>query len=128
MNNQSKNINKLKDIIKELIKTSLEEISTTGGIAGYQTPFAFGKTKNVTAGLPGYSKIGDSDTGTLDEKKKEKGKSVKPAAPAIIPNKIDSSDKAVISKREKLAGQRGDKEGSKLYKKLGHLAKIQGVK
>ena len=34
---------KLRDLIRELIKQSLDEVSGTGGVAGYSTPFAFTK-------------------------------------------------------------------------------------
>jgi hypothetical protein len=121
-------LGKLKEMIKELIKASLEEISTSGAAVGYSTPFAFGKAKNVTAGLPGFTQVGNTDSGTLDEKKKDENKAKPQPKPVPAPNKIDITYKAVITKREKAAGQKGDKEGVKLYKKLGHLAKIQGVK
>ena len=48
-------IGRLKEIIKKLIKKSLEE-TTTGAVAGFQTPFAFGNNgkKIATKSLPGY--------------------------------------------------------------------------
>lgn len=48
-------IGRLKELIKELIKQSLEE-TTTGAVAGFQTPFAFGDNgkKIATKSLPGY--------------------------------------------------------------------------
>ena len=39
--------NKIKEIMLELLKDyELEEITTTGNIAGYSTPFAFSRKKN----------------------------------------------------------------------------------
>lgn len=35
-----------KSEFKKLVKETLEEISTSGGLAGYSTPFAFSKEKN----------------------------------------------------------------------------------
>ena len=37
-------MDKLKEIIRELIRNELEEATVTGDIAGYETPNAFGKT------------------------------------------------------------------------------------
>jgi len=35
------NKEKLKDVIRKEVKSALNEISQTGNVAGYQTPFAF---------------------------------------------------------------------------------------
>lgn len=135
-------IGRLKEAIKELIMQSIEETSATGGISGFSTPYAFGNRgkKIATAGLPGFEKVSDVD----ETKKKNAPKAAPKAAPKVVPvgkekgpnivinpenpNKIDSSDKVVIAKREKVAATKGDKEGVKLYKKLKNLANRQGVK
>jgi len=38
---------KFRKIVREMIEDELEEISATGAVAGYQTPYAFGKRKPV---------------------------------------------------------------------------------
>jgi hypothetical protein len=81
---------KLKELIKKLIKQELQDLdetSTTDGIAGFSTPFAFSKkggTNNATKATlkqnPG-SKIAEKEE-ELDEKKevKKKNKKKKPDA------------------------------------------------
>lgn len=81
---------KLKELIKKLIKQELQDLdetSTTGGIAGFSTPFAFSKkggTNNATKATlkqnPG-SKLAEKEE-ELDEKKevKKKNKNKKPDA------------------------------------------------
>lgn len=64
-------VDKLKEMIRTLIdemqsEEEMEEISTTGGVAGYQTPFAFGKKSDEKekakrmAKSTGYSLVGES--------------------------------------------------------------------
>ena len=55
---------KLKEIIRELIKKELDEATTTGNIAGYETPMAFtgkgkGKKKNkeISTNSTGYNMV-----------------------------------------------------------------------
>ena len=58
-------LDKLKEIIRELIKNELDEASVTGDIAGYQTPYAFGggrkkdkkKKKNISTNSTGYNVV-----------------------------------------------------------------------
>ena len=60
-------IDKLKEIIRELIKKELDEASVTGDIAGYQTPYAFSggrkkdkkKKKKIATNSTGYSKVNE---------------------------------------------------------------------
>lgn len=63
-------VDKLKEMIRTLIdemqsEEEIEEISTTGGVAGYQTPFAFGKKSDEKekakrmAKSTGYSLVGE---------------------------------------------------------------------
>ena len=58
-------IDELRNIIRELIKTELEEISTvgtgasfnTGNSPAFATPFAFGKKKDKDIEVFGYKKV-----------------------------------------------------------------------
>ena len=60
-------MDKLKEIIRELIKKELDEASVTGDIAGYQTPYAFSggrkkdkkKKKKIATNSTGYSKVNE---------------------------------------------------------------------
>ena len=58
----------VKKLIKELVDEVLDEMSTTGGVAGYQTPNAFqgpgdaSRKKKLTArSIPGGKVVGDLD-------------------------------------------------------------------
>ena len=47
-----------KDILDaEGIDAELDEISTTAGVPGYQTPYAFGKATDATVNMLGYKKV-----------------------------------------------------------------------
>ena len=58
-------LDKLKEIIRELIKNELEEASVTGNVAGYETPMAFSggrkkdkkKKKNISTNSTGYNVV-----------------------------------------------------------------------
>ena len=58
-------LDKLKEIIRELIKNELEEASVTGNVAGYETPMAFSggrkkdkkKKKNISTNSTGYDVV-----------------------------------------------------------------------
>jgi len=70
---------KIKELIKSLIKQELEEMTGTGAVAGFSTPFAFSKkggTNNATKATlkqnPG-SKLAEKEE-ELDEKKDHKKK------------------------------------------------------
>ena len=60
-------MDKLKEIIRELIKKELDEASVTGDIAGYQTPYAFSggrkkdkkKKKKIATNSTGYSSVNE---------------------------------------------------------------------
>ena len=60
-------MDKLKEIIRELIKNELEEATVTGDIAGYDTPNAFTggrskdkkKKKKIATNSTGYSKVNE---------------------------------------------------------------------
>ena len=58
-------LDKLKEIIRELIKNELEEASVTGNVAGYETPMAFSggrkkdkkKKKDISTNSTGYDVV-----------------------------------------------------------------------
>jgi len=60
-------MDKLKEIIRELIKRELDEASTSAATPGYQTPYAFSggrkkdkkKKKNIATNSTGYSKVNE---------------------------------------------------------------------
>ena len=60
-------MDKLKEIIRELIKKELEEVSTSANVPGYQTPYAFSggrkkdkkKKKKIATNSTGYSKVNE---------------------------------------------------------------------
>ena len=60
-------IDKLKEIIRELIKKELDEASTSAATPGYQTPYAFSggrkkdkkKKKKIATNSTGYSKVNE---------------------------------------------------------------------
>ena len=60
-------MDKLKEIIRELIKKELEEASTSANVPGYQTPYAFSggrkkdkkKKKKIATNSTGYSKVNE---------------------------------------------------------------------
>ena len=60
-------MDKLKEIIRELIKKELEEASTSAATPGYQTPYAFSggrkkdkkKKKKIATNSTGYSKVNE---------------------------------------------------------------------
>lgn len=129
-------VGRLKDAIREMVKNAIDEMSGTGGVAGFQTPYAFGnRGKDIgKSSMPGGKVAKDID----ETKKKAKAKAKivpvgKEKGPNVVitpthPDRIDSADKVVIARRGKIAASKGDQEGVKLYKKLGGLAKKQGVK
>ena len=84
---------KLKAKLKDLIRKQMKEISASGAAGGsaadgsagpVKTPYAFGKTKDPTTGLAGYTQVGKNATGTISEKenkKAEKGEKGEKEAP-----------------------------------------------
>jgi hypothetical protein len=60
-------MDKLKEIIRELIKKELDEASTSSATPGYQTPYAFSggrkkdkkKKKKIATNSTGYSKVNE---------------------------------------------------------------------
>lgn len=129
-------VGRLQDAIRKMVKNAIDEMSGTGGVAGFQPPYAFGnRGKDIgKSSMPGGKVAKDID----ETKKKAKAKAKivpvgKEKGPNVVitpthPDRIDSADKVVIARRGKIAASKGDQEGVKLYKKLGGLAKKQGVK
>lgn len=71
-------MSKIREMIRELIQQELEEISATGNVAGYQTPYAFsGQSKegrshrNKIAQQAGYTLTDKGNTGEDDKQIKE---------------------------------------------------------
>jgi len=63
---------KLKELIKKMIEQELDEMSTTGGVAGFSTPFAFSK-KGQSHGkkaTDATKSLGYTVSKEIDEKKK----------------------------------------------------------
>ena len=60
-------LDKLKEIIRELIKNELEEASTSANVPGYQTPYAFrgkrkkdkDKEKKIATNSTGYDRVNE---------------------------------------------------------------------
>ena len=60
-------MDKLKEIIRELIRNELDEASTSANVPGYQTPYAFSggrkkdkkKKKKIATNSTGYSKVNE---------------------------------------------------------------------
>jgi len=88
-------MSKLKDVIKKLTKEVMDEISTTGGVAGYSTPFAFSKGGKNQA-TKAVEKLGFK---TVDEKMDVVGKE-----DDDINNdgKVDKQDKYLSNRRKKI--------------------------
>jgi hypothetical protein len=47
-----------KSVIRKAIKEVIEELSTTAGVAGYQTPYAFSKGNKKNRATKGAEKLG----------------------------------------------------------------------
>ena len=119
-------VGQLKAAIKEMIKQtisemeneSIEEVSGTGAVGGYATPFAFGKKgKDIaTKSLPGFKVAKDID----EEKEEVPVKKVKPSTQKVAaepsprieaPPKVSKSDIETLEKNKKMAAFRRDKKG-----------------
>lgn len=93
-------VGKIKEAIKELIKNELDEMTGTGAVAGYATPYAFGKRgKDIaTVSLPGFKVTGKSETGTLDEKKKKEATKVVPVGKEKTPDVVKGPESRGVQK------------------------------
>jgi hypothetical protein len=121
---------KLKAKLKDLIRKQMKEISASGAAGGsaadgsagpVKTPYAFGKTKDPTTGLAGYTQVGKNATGTINEKEgknsKKSEKSEKPEKPEKPEKKSGHAERmikpedplSVAQKALKIATDRLDK-------------------
>ncbi len=118
---------KLKAKLKDLIRKQMKEISASGAAGGsaadgsagpVKTPYAFGKTKDPTTGLAGYTQVGKNATGTINEKEgKNSKKSEKPEKPEKPEKKSGHAERmikqedplSVAQKALKIATDRLDK-------------------
>lgn len=89
-------MSKLKNIIKELAKEIMDEMSTTGGVAGYSTPFAFSKGGKNKA-TKSMEKLGFK---TVEEKMDPVGEE---DADVNNDGKVDKQDKYLLKRREKIS-------------------------
>lgn len=141
----------MKQSLTEIINQVLDEMSTTSGVSGYATPYAFGdKGKEVaTKSLPGYKvskEIDEAKSGKVAAKtpepaptpapvakkqvqpKKQKAPPVAPETPAASTRDIAALDKTIQGAKRtgdvKKAGQYSMLKGlvSKELKKRGKLA------
>jgi hypothetical protein len=107
---------KLKSRIKEIIKKHMDEVSTSAAVGGgagsagpIKTPNAFGKSKDPTTGLDGYTQVGKSNTGTISEKdSKDKEK---PKEKSKSSEKQPSSYEPIVKPATKAQQDIGDNEG-----------------
>ena len=93
-------MDKLKEIIRELIRKELSEASVTGDIAGYQTPYAFTgksakgkkKKKKISTNSTGYNVVKEGkyhdyrNDDTMTPKQKETQKNMEKAFTDLINN------------------------------------------
>jgi hypothetical protein len=54
------------DKLKELVKKTLQEMSVSGGGMGYNTPYAFKKTKNIDETAYGTGNLGPGPKASKD--------------------------------------------------------------
>lgn len=130
-NNKDLIIGRLKEMIKELIHQSLDEMTGTGNVAGYLTKNAFGHTADATAGLPGSKRVGNVNTGTLEEKTKivPVGKEKSPDVVKGPKSRgVKQDDLYILKRRLQIAATKGDPKSVKHYKDLIALAKKHGAK
>ena len=89
-------MSKLKNIIKMLAKEVIDEMSGTGAVAGYATPFAFSKGGKNQA-TKAIEKLGFK---TVDEKMDPIGKE---DADVNNDGKVDKQDKYLLNRRKKVS-------------------------
>jgi hypothetical protein len=105
-------LGKVKEAIKKIIRKELDEMTGTSAVAGFATPYAFGNRgkKIATSSLPGFKVTGKSETGTLEEKSKEKTKIVpvgKEKSPDVVKGPksrgVQKDDLYILKKRRAIA-------------------------
>ena len=119
-------VGQLKTAIKEIIKQCLGEMTGTGAVAGFSTPYAFGNQgkKIATKSLPGYKIAKDIDEAT------EKAKTGKP--PFAGNNKkareFKRDDVAIVKKKMAVAASKKDAREEEHYNAILGLASKHGIK
>ena len=99
----------IKTIIRELVSEILDEVSSTGGVSGYQTPYAFSRKGEKNKATEYTEKMGY----TLAEKNDDVGKE----DPDVNNDgKVDKSDKYLMVRR-KAIGNAMKKSSKKTKKK-----------
>ena len=83
----------IKTIIRELVSEILDEVSTTGGVSGYQTPYAFGRKGKKNKATEYTEKMGY----TLSEKNDEVGEE---DSDVNNDGKVDKSDGYLMVRRK----------------------------
>ena len=83
----------IKTIIRELVSEILDEVSSTGGVSGYQTPYAFSRKGEKNKATEYTEKMGY----TLAEKNDDVGKE---DSDVNNDGKVDKSDKYLMVRRK----------------------------
>jgi hypothetical protein len=103
---------KLKAKLKDLIRKQMKEISASGAAGGsaadgsagpVKTPYAFGKTKDPTTGLDGYTQVGKNATGTISEKEGKNSKKSEKSEKPEKPEKKSGHDERMIKPEDTLS-------------------------
>jgi hypothetical protein len=136
----------LKELIKKMIRTEMDEASGTGAVAGFQTPYAFsGKQSGDAHKDMGNVKAATASTGytRVDERveKKEKVVDSKPTrsavkkivpvgketSPDVVQDKkhrgVNKDDLYILTRRHAIAVSQGDAKLSDHYQALINLIK-----
>jgi len=139
-------ISALKELIKKMIHTEMDEASGTGAVAGFQTPYAFsGKQSGDTHKDMGNIKAATASTGytKVDETNEKKEKVVAPkispspvkkvvpvgkeTTPDVVKDKkhrgVNKDDLYILTRRHAIAVSQGDEKLSDHYQVLINLAK-----
>lgn len=99
----------LKEKIKAFIRKQLKEMTTTANVAGYNTPNAFGKVKNPTSSLKGYTVVGEDKSDKTDDKKEKTGHD----KPMISTPSQEDKELGVVRKALAIAQSQLDKASKK---------------
>lgn len=121
---------KLKAKIKETILRKMKEISTSSAAGGgngdgsagpVKTPYAFGKGKDPTTGLDGYTQVGKAETGTITEKETPKKKEDSAAThykPITTPASVKSAKADIEDNDKRLKALNAAEKGLAVATKL----------
>jgi hypothetical protein len=124
----------LRQLIRELIEDELNEVTTTGNVAGYETPFAFGnlKKRKEIARMSGYTIVpGALEDDTKTNMIRKKFAHLKEAIAdemGIKWHSIKESQKRRLKYLRGKARHHPDKEKREQYKQAAHkLEKYMGI-